>query len=545
MPVATTTYFQNSPERPSYSTSPPSPDRKRSTKREDKWIIQHGSKLHSLGRDKAPYPFSYNREVLDMSCTDHALMNRLKGSVSFINFKGDPPRRCLDLGTGLGDWVVDAAKEWPDCTFVGYDLVNVQIPLFALEDSIASRIEWVHGNFLRQKLPFDDDEFDHVHIHGLAFAVPENKWHSLYQEVYRVLGPGGTVEVIEEDAIFPTLPRWFTAPLNAPLPRAQMGPDDSVEESAIARLPVPSSLPHDHALLEHLFCSVFHSRFLNPTPSSTLPSYFTAFFGHVLSPPVINFPMPPIAPLQLTRPGAIQPGEPRRLSDASECTSSSKRSSFSTGSSELTGFGSKRTRQERSESVSTAASSVSMATCLAAAAAGSGGGCTCRAQHMAAYVQEEGTRIGGAAAVELFPVCNVSGMNEHTLFFQLRRAVGQVLAVKEAMWEELKEKIEKDGHALLAYGWEPADFDPESSRHKFDAMLEQYKNDMQIRMSLWHAVEKTAGWKAPRRDPLSKPELLEQKRLREAIVLAQQSGKVQDMGGPCRSLRLLTGVKVV
>lgn len=75
-------------------------------------------------------------------------------------------------------------------------------------------------------------------------------------------------------------------------------------------------------------------------------------------------------------------------------------------------------------------------------------------------------------------------------------------------------------------------------------VLTRLSSDMQIRMSLWHAVEKT-GWKAPRRDPLSKPELLEQKRLREAIVLAQQSGKVDDMGGPCRSLRLLTGVKVL
>ena len=28
---------------------------------------------------------------------------------------------------------------------------------------------------LRQKLPFEDDEFDHVHIHGIGFAVPENK----------------------------------------------------------------------------------------------------------------------------------------------------------------------------------------------------------------------------------------------------------------------------------------------------------------------------------------------------------------------------------
>ena len=32
---------------------------------------------------------------------------------------------------------------------------------------------------LRQKLPFEDDEFDHVHIHGLAFAVPENKVSAL------------------------------------------------------------------------------------------------------------------------------------------------------------------------------------------------------------------------------------------------------------------------------------------------------------------------------------------------------------------------------
>ena len=28
---------------------------------------------------------------------------------------------------------------------------------------------------LRQRLPFEDEEFDYVHIEGLAFAVPENK----------------------------------------------------------------------------------------------------------------------------------------------------------------------------------------------------------------------------------------------------------------------------------------------------------------------------------------------------------------------------------
>lgn len=28
---------------------------------------------------------------------------------------------------------------------------------------------------LTTKLPFDDDEFDHVHMHGLGRGIPENK----------------------------------------------------------------------------------------------------------------------------------------------------------------------------------------------------------------------------------------------------------------------------------------------------------------------------------------------------------------------------------
>ena len=42
---------------------------------------------------------------------------------------------------------------------------------------------------LRNKLPFDDDEFDHVHIQGLALGIPENKvrecrHHDIIGETY-------------------------------------------------------------------------------------------------------------------------------------------------------------------------------------------------------------------------------------------------------------------------------------------------------------------------------------------------------------------------
>lgn len=32
---------------------------------------------------------------------DHAFIRRLKNSVSFIDFKDDTPKHCLDLGTGV------------------------------------------------------------------------------------------------------------------------------------------------------------------------------------------------------------------------------------------------------------------------------------------------------------------------------------------------------------------------------------------------------------------------------------------------------------
>ena len=79
-----------------------------------------------------------------------------------------------------------------DRSKVGFDLVNIQLPLKIVEHSIAKRIEWIHGNLcvfalitkrnyhrcsssLTTKLPFEDDEFDHVHIQAIAKGVPENK----------------------------------------------------------------------------------------------------------------------------------------------------------------------------------------------------------------------------------------------------------------------------------------------------------------------------------------------------------------------------------
>ncbi|KAG6910523.1 hypothetical protein DXG01_009942 [Tephrocybe rancida] len=153
---------------------------------------------------------------------------------------------------------------------------------------------------LTTKLPFEDDEFDHVHIQAIAKGVPENKWGVLFEEVNRVLRPGGSVEIIEDDVIFPVLPRWFTTAL-----RSRARRDTSAHNlNALRSYPSPPSTPsqrilaHDHALLESLNKSVFEHRFINTKPTAVLPSYFTTYFRQVTLGPVISFPMPPIPPPQ-------------------------------------------------------------------------------------------------------------------------------------------------------------------------------------------------------------------------------------------------------
>ncbi|KAG6380890.1 hypothetical protein JVT61DRAFT_5282 [Boletus reticuloceps] len=285
------------------------------------FLNKHGHRHHSIDPDKAPYPLSYDRQVLELESLDLSFLLPLTKSVSIASFTGGPPQRSLDLGCGGGTWVLEAAKEWRNCHFVGFDLVDVQVPLSLLETEIANRISWVHGNFLTTKLPFDDDEFDHVRMNDLGRGIPENKWGVLLEvsrailprrsrmlmnvakrkEVNRVLSPGGTVEVIEHDIIFPTLPNWFTAPLrvrnkrsdsihhpNGMHHREATPPPSSVD---------PPSLPHDHVLLESLYYGVFENRFINLRPTAILPIHFTSNFRQVVTAPIVHIRMPAIPPL--------------------------------------------------------------------------------------------------------------------------------------------------------------------------------------------------------------------------------------------------------
>ncbi|KAF8973505.1 S-adenosyl-L-methionine-dependent methyltransferase [Flammula alnicola] len=477
----------------SYSTASSSytGDGKRHMRRKD-FQHKYGQRHHSYDKEKAPYPLSYDKHVLELEALDNRLAQYLRGSVSFANFK-ELPTRALDLGCGTGNWVIDAAKAWPECELVGFDLVDVQIPLRILHPSIASRIEWKHGNFLTTKLPFDDDEFDHVHIQSIATGVPENKWGVLLEEVCRVLRPGGSVEVIEDDIIFPTLPRWFTQALRArPLRSTSVRHPDgsrrghSTMSSTSSPFSGTSKTPcHDHALLESLYRSIFENRFINLKPScntgtccpfpyaaatanSTPTTQITTSYivpeasADLLSPRASTIiPTPLILPTDhrlVLLDLALPPPHSLITETALILPSIFPYQMFNRPLVDVTTMPLQRFMLDSS------------------------------------LTESETDALPPGS---LFPMAQLSGLSERSLAMHLYRS-------------------HQAKRSILPFGWDDdEELEELQSRKKFEKLIERYRSDMQARVSLWCSLD-NIGWPLPAREPLSKAELIEEERLREA-----------------------------
>ncbi|KLO15043.1 S-adenosyl-L-methionine-dependent methyltransferase [Schizopora paradoxa] len=513
---------------------------------------RNGRRHHTFDKEKAPYPLSYDRTAVDLDIIDHVFLTQVRNSVSFVDFEDDPPETCLDLGCGTGTWILDAMKEWPECEFVGFDLVNIQPPNSILDSAQAKRVRWVRGNFLTTKLPFEDDEFDHVHIRSIARAVPESKWDYLFEEISRVLRPGGSIEMIEDgasdykfsaDIRFPTLPGWYTRALRA---RERKKPSIQFPEESLRMTdPIPLSPPetpppeetyHDHALLESLYQSVYETRFINLAPTAILPSYFSTYFRQVLCSPVINFPMPPLPPVP-----TFNIATSRRFSDASQpdlprapairgprkestCSTTSQFSNIS-----FDGETDDNAMQQRTPPTSDDEASCHEKQPKSAPLV------------LPYYTSRDGSTKGEAA--QLLPLASLSQSSQFMLALQLHRSYNFVLACEESMWEVLNDRIRNHEKELKDLGWDDDDFDSPHARHRFDTLLERYKGDMQTRAAIWQSLLATqsSAWKLPTPGFLGKAELNDEDRLYQSLLEAQLHVSEEELRQPCRTLRVFVG----
>lgn len=174
-------------------------------------------------------------------------------------------------------------------------------------------------------------------------------------------------------------------------------------------------------------------------------------------------------------------------------------------------------------------------------------------------LETSGLANNTASRVPLVSPERLKSLKERSLAMHLYRTYNIVLGCQEALWEELKDRIRNRKCELEPFGWEDEDeFEEVQNRKKFERLLERYRkcvyiylsllsyscvvSDMQLRVSLWCSV-KDIGWPLPPREPLTKAELIEEERMREAMLEARRNATFEDQQLPCRSVRVLVGFK--
>jgi ubiquinone/menaquinone biosynthesis C-methylase UbiE len=108
------------------------------------------------------------------------------------NFEAYKGKDVLEIGVGVGTDGFEFAKR--GARYCGVDLTPASISLA----SERFQLFGVEGTFrvanAEERIPFEDNSFDHIYSWGVIHHSPNTE--SIVAEMYRVLRPGGTVQVM-------------------------------------------------------------------------------------------------------------------------------------------------------------------------------------------------------------------------------------------------------------------------------------------------------------------------------------------------------------
>ncbi|KAK2043153.1 S-adenosyl-L-methionine-dependent methyltransferase [Colletotrichum somersetense] len=149
------------------------------------FIFENDRRYHKFKEGRYVFPNDdAEQEREDMK---HAMVVALcNGSLHSAPIKN--PQTILDVGTGTGIWAIDMGDEYPGAVITGIDLSPIQpayVPsnvFFVIDDAEA---EWL----------YPDNSIDYVHIRNMGAAIKD--WKILLAQAYRVVKPGGWIEIQE------------------------------------------------------------------------------------------------------------------------------------------------------------------------------------------------------------------------------------------------------------------------------------------------------------------------------------------------------------
>ncbi|KAF0543572.1 S-adenosyl-L-methionine-dependent methyltransferase [Gigaspora margarita] len=132
--------------------------------------------------------------IIPANLTGNGFCIRADSSVKIIGgrpYLDEEVSTYIDIGCGSGHWCFEVAQQFPEAEVYGVDIVS----------SFPNEIKPSNCYFqlcnVLEGLPFPNNEFDYVFMRHMIPALKKDQWVPLFDEIMRVLKPGGVVESVE------------------------------------------------------------------------------------------------------------------------------------------------------------------------------------------------------------------------------------------------------------------------------------------------------------------------------------------------------------
>lgn len=117
-------------------------------------------------------------------------------SAPIIKLLSEQDTVVLDVGCGSGTWTMETATRFPNAQFIGIDKKSL-FPQHIKPRNCKFQLFEITENINQVRLPFDDASVDFIFQRDLNWGLTEATWLPLVTEYFRVLKPGGWIELVE------------------------------------------------------------------------------------------------------------------------------------------------------------------------------------------------------------------------------------------------------------------------------------------------------------------------------------------------------------
>ncbi|RCI01832.1 hypothetical protein CU098_004826, partial [Rhizopus stolonifer] len=139
---------------------------------------------------------SNTEHELDRMVSQHYILRTAFNADFSAPISSFDKKTVLDIGCGTGTWTMEMATRFPTATFIGLDK-QVNFPQNIKPKNCHFKQFCIDTNYVR--LPFEDASVDYIFQRDLNWNLTKHNWVPLVEEYYRILKPGGWLEIVEAD----------------------------------------------------------------------------------------------------------------------------------------------------------------------------------------------------------------------------------------------------------------------------------------------------------------------------------------------------------